>query len=55
MNYVIIGNSAAAVGAVTGIRAVDKAGTITVISDEPYHNLIWLLNKSLLIISLHHL
>lgn len=37
MNYVIIGNSAAAVGAVTGIRAVDKAGTITVISDEPYH------------------
>ena len=37
MNYVIIGNSAAAVGAVTGIRAVDKAGTITVISDDPYH------------------
>ena len=37
MNYVIIGNSAAAVGAVAGIRAVDKAGAITIISDEPYH------------------
>ncbi len=37
MNYVIIGNSAAAIGAVSGIRAIDKAGAITVISDEPYH------------------
>ncbi len=37
MNYVIIGNSAAAIGAVTGIRAVDDSGTITLISNEPYH------------------
>ncbi len=37
MDYVIIGNSAAAVGAVEGIRQVDREGRITVISDEPYH------------------
>jgi len=37
MNYLIIGNSAAAIGAVEGIRQVDREGTITVISDEPYH------------------
>lgn len=37
MNYVIIGNSAAAVGCVEGIRSVDQAGTITVISNEPHH------------------
>lgn len=37
MNYVIIGNSAAAVGAIEGIRQIDKTGKITVISDEPYH------------------
>ena len=37
MNYVIIGNSAAAVGAIVGIRANDQTGKITVISDEPYH------------------
>ena len=37
MNYVIIGNSAAAVGCVEGIRSVDKAGSITVISSEPHH------------------
>lgn len=37
MNYVIIGNSAAAIGAVTGIRAIDQTGNITLISDEPYH------------------
>lgn len=37
MNYVIIGNSAAAVGAVEGIRQVDQKGKITIISDEPYH------------------
>ncbi|NLJ30144.1 MAG: NAD(P)/FAD-dependent oxidoreductase [Clostridiales bacterium] len=37
MNYVIIGNSAAAVGCVEGIRSVDKTGGITVISSEPYH------------------
>lgn len=37
MNYVIIGNSAAAIGAVEGIRKVDPSGKITLISDEPYH------------------
>ena len=36
MKYVIIGNSAAAVGCVEGIRSVDRTGTVTVISDEPY-------------------
>jgi NAD(P)H-nitrite reductase large subunit len=36
MNYVIIGNSAAAVGCVEGIRSVDRTGSVTVISDEPY-------------------
>ena len=34
MQYVIIGNSTAATFAIEGIRAVDKAGSITVISDE---------------------
>lgn len=34
--YVIVGNSAAAVGCVSGIRSVDKEGSITIISDEPY-------------------
>lgn len=37
MNYCIIGNSAAAVGCIEGIRSVDKSGKITVISNEPYH------------------
>ena len=37
MNYVIIGNGTAAVGTIEGIRAVDQKGTITVISEEPYH------------------
>lgn len=37
MNYVIIGNSAAAVGAVEGIRTVDAEGSITLISSEPHH------------------
>ena len=37
MNYVIIGNSAAAVGTISGIREVDGSGKITVISDEKYH------------------
>lgn len=37
MNYVIIGNSAAAIGTVTGIREIDKSGKITIISDEKYH------------------
>ncbi len=34
MNYVIIGNSVAAVGAIRGIRSVDQEGNITVISRE---------------------
>ena len=34
--YVIIGNSAAAVGCVSGIRSVDKEGSVTIISDEPH-------------------
>lgn len=34
MNYVIIGNSVAAVGAILGIRNVDQQGNITVISRE---------------------
>lgn len=37
MNYVIIGNSAAAVGCIEGIRKNDKESAITVISDEKYH------------------
>lgn len=37
MNYVIIGNSAAAVGTISGIREFDSTGSITVISDEKYH------------------
>ena len=35
--YVIIGNSAAAIGCVEGIRQNDKEGKITIISDESYH------------------
>lgn len=35
--YCIIGNSAAAVGAVEAIRENDKNGQITIISKEPYH------------------
>ena len=37
MKYVIIGNSAAGIGAVEGIRQVDKQGEITVISNESHH------------------
>lgn len=37
MEYVIIGNSAAAIGAAEGIRSADSEGNITIISDEPYH------------------
>ena len=37
MKYVIIGNSAAGIGAAEGIRSVDTAGEITVISAEPFH------------------
>lgn len=36
VKYLIIGNSAGGVGAVEGIRGVDKTGTIAIISDEPY-------------------
>ena len=34
--YVIIGNGAAAVGCIEGIRSVDKTSPITVVSEEPY-------------------
>ena len=37
MKYVIIGNSAAAIGTVQGIRQVDKDGQIVMIADEKYH------------------
>lgn len=37
MKYVIIGNSAAAIGAVEAIRRHDADNPITIISDEPYH------------------
>jgi len=37
MKYVIIGNSAAGVGTVEGIRQIDKKGEIIIISDEKYH------------------
>jgi len=36
MGIVIIGNSAAAVGAIETIRKVDRSISITVISDEPH-------------------
>lgn len=37
MKYVIIGNSAAAIGCIEGIRSIDKEGSITVISSENWH------------------
>ncbi|MBP8639710.1 MAG: NAD(P)/FAD-dependent oxidoreductase [Oscillospiraceae bacterium] len=37
MEYVIVGNSAAAVGAIEGIRQLDAKGKITVISNERQH------------------
>ena len=37
MKYVIIGNSAAGIGAVEGIRQVDRTGEITIITNEPHH------------------
>lgn len=37
MKYVIIGNSAAAVGCIEGLRKSDPSGSITVISDEKHH------------------
>jgi NAD(P)H-nitrite reductase large subunit len=36
VKYLIIGNSAGGVGAAEAIRELDKVGTITIISDEPY-------------------
>ncbi|MDR2730575.1 MAG: FAD-dependent oxidoreductase [Treponema sp.] len=37
MKYVIIGNSAAGIGAVEGIRQADRQGEITLITGEPHH------------------
>ena len=37
MKYVIIGNSAAGIGAVEGIRQLDKQVDITIITDEAHH------------------
>ncbi|MCL2044439.1 MAG: FAD-dependent oxidoreductase [Treponema sp.] len=37
MRYVIIGNSAAGIGAVEGIRQIDTQGEIMLITNEPYH------------------
>lgn len=34
--YLIVGNSAGGIGAAEAIREVDKAGSITIVSDEPY-------------------
>jgi len=34
--YLIIGNSAGGIGAAESIRRVDKEGTITIVSEEPY-------------------
>lgn len=36
VKYLIVGNSAAAVGAVEGIRQVDKDGRIVIVSNEPH-------------------
>lgn len=37
MKYVIIGNSAAGIGAAEGIRSVDKTGEIVIVTEEKYH------------------
>ena len=37
MRYVIIGNSAAAVGCIEGIRQHDKENELLLIAEEPYH------------------
>ena len=37
MEYVVIGNSYAALGAINGIRSIDKASPIYIISKEPYY------------------
>ena len=49
--YVIIGNSAAAIGAVQGIRSVDRDGSITIITDEAYHTY----SRPLISLSLIHI
>jgi NAD(P)H-nitrite reductase large subunit len=36
VKYLLIGNSAGGIGAAEAIREVDRAGRITIISDEPY-------------------
>ncbi len=36
VKYLIIGNSAGGIGAAEAIREVDRAGTVAIISDEPY-------------------
>lgn len=36
-HYLIVGNSAAGIGAAEAIRETDREGTIGIISDEPYH------------------
>lgn len=36
-NYLIIGNSAGAIGCIEGLRSVDKEGTLALISEEAYH------------------
>jgi len=38
LRHVIIGNSAAGIGAVEGIRQVDRRAEITVITSEPHHS-----------------
>lgn len=37
MRYVIIGNSAAGIGAAEKIRQLDKTGEIIIVSNEPHH------------------
>jgi len=36
IKYLIIGNSAGGNGCAEAIREVDKKGTVTIVSDEPY-------------------
>jgi len=36
IKYLIIGNSAGGIGAAEAIRGVDRAGTLAIVSDEPY-------------------
>lgn len=37
MKYVIVGNSAAGIGCVEGIRSIDSSGEIVIFTDEPHH------------------